>query len=618
MSKIISANKLNRFWMNGVKPTVEKVKNTIKNRTELMNNNEEGKLADALAVKDAINYMTSSMSNIVSENNLSSLPIKTDLMDVDLNDPLAAKNGVHKIFTNDASTLTNSPVNSLEFFGKWECIFHTTAGSGTTKGRLMIKITEFYPKQGRVWVNHYNWTGWSGWFSDYNRMETIINECYTVTNNLNDAPLKTNLLLVHLTDPHSTQNKRHKIFVTNTSELQSCPISNDKGFVGKWEYIYLEANRGMVKITEIYPTPGRVWSNYYNVSTDWGGWKSEYNQIAQLDSELDTVTNNLSSAPLKTKLLEIDRANPHASVNKVHKFSTNDASTLTSSPVSTGPFIGTWECIFHTLNTEDYTNSRIMVKITEFYPVCGRVWYNHYNSTSAWGGWFSDNSLANGNISNTPMKTDMLDIDLTDPGSYKNRKSRISVGDVSTLTNSPFPSGAFYGTWECEFHTLHTDKTKARVMVKVTEYYPTLGRVWYNHYNWSKWTGWRNDGTGTMVDSASTIKANTTGSRVAGALGVKELYNELKAQFIPSDMKIEADTVTTSGETRTITLKGNYTKMLYFNIGNNANPAFPVFLPVGVTFTAPNKVTFKLKVYGNNGVDNSTTGYATGYVFMGQ
>lgn len=56
MSKIISTNKLNRFWVNGIKPTIDKVKNTIKDRSGLMDNIEEDKLADALAIKDALDY----------------------------------------------------------------------------------------------------------------------------------------------------------------------------------------------------------------------------------------------------------------------------------------------------------------------------------------------------------------------------------------------------------------------------------------------------------------------------------------------------------------------------------------------------------------------------------
>lgn len=56
MSRIISANKLNRFWQNGVKPIANKISNSIKNRTDLMNNTEEGKLVDALAIKEALDY----------------------------------------------------------------------------------------------------------------------------------------------------------------------------------------------------------------------------------------------------------------------------------------------------------------------------------------------------------------------------------------------------------------------------------------------------------------------------------------------------------------------------------------------------------------------------------
>ena len=70
MSKIISTNKLNRLWVNGIKPTVNKVKNTIKNRTDLMDVTEEGKLVDALAVKEAINHVASTTSNLTVDTTL--------------------------------------------------------------------------------------------------------------------------------------------------------------------------------------------------------------------------------------------------------------------------------------------------------------------------------------------------------------------------------------------------------------------------------------------------------------------------------------------------------------------------------------------------------------------
>lgn len=70
MSKIISANKLNRFWVKGIIPIVNKVSNTIKNRTDLMNNTSEGKLVDALAIKEAINHVASSTSSISLDSTL--------------------------------------------------------------------------------------------------------------------------------------------------------------------------------------------------------------------------------------------------------------------------------------------------------------------------------------------------------------------------------------------------------------------------------------------------------------------------------------------------------------------------------------------------------------------
>lgn len=105
------------------------------------------------------------------DNTLVGAPTKTDLLNVSLTDPMAEANKVHVIGTSDASTLTNSPVPSGDFYAKWECIFYGySAGDGT---RLMVKVTEFYPVQGRIWYNHFNWTTWTGWVSNWNRVTDL-------------------------------------------------------------------------------------------------------------------------------------------------------------------------------------------------------------------------------------------------------------------------------------------------------------------------------------------------------------------------------------------------------------------------------------------------------------
>lgn len=112
---------------------------------------------------------------LVSTNVLGDRATKTDMLDVDFSSFTSDKNKVHKIGTADASALVNSPVKSGSFYGMWECIPYSLSGS-SVNSRLMVKITEFFPVQGRIWYNHYNWTAWVGWFSEYDRLTGYANK----------------------------------------------------------------------------------------------------------------------------------------------------------------------------------------------------------------------------------------------------------------------------------------------------------------------------------------------------------------------------------------------------------------------------------------------------------
>lgn len=74
---------------------------------------------------------------------------------------------------------------------------------------------------------------------------------------------------------------------------------------------------------------------------------------------------------------------------------------------------------------------------------------------------------------------------------------------------------------------------------------------------------------------------------------------------------IETGSVTNSGQTRTITLEGNYSSMKYFNISMKSYEN--VQAPRAVTFTAPNTVTYQL-TYGANYVTGSLD---QDYLFIG-
>lgn len=60
---------------------------------------------------------------------------------------------------------------------------------------------------------------------------------------------------------------------------------------------------------------------------------------------------------------------------------TDDASKLVDSPVSTGQFIAAKEVFI--LSEKHY-----IVRLTELYPVSGRIWINTYN-LQVWQGWKS-------------------------------------------------------------------------------------------------------------------------------------------------------------------------------------------------------------------------------------
>lgn len=67
--------------------------------------------------------------------------------------------------TEDASKLTNSPVNSGSFYGYRVVRYNST--DSTTTHLVTVEIHEQFPKSGRVWVNTYDiyqsqkWCGWT-------------------------------------------------------------------------------------------------------------------------------------------------------------------------------------------------------------------------------------------------------------------------------------------------------------------------------------------------------------------------------------------------------------------------------------------------------------------------
>lgn len=72
MSRIISANKLNRFWKNGIIPIKNNLNNKIKTKADLMANTVEGYVPDALAVKEGLKEINDSLGRTIVAGGLQS------------------------------------------------------------------------------------------------------------------------------------------------------------------------------------------------------------------------------------------------------------------------------------------------------------------------------------------------------------------------------------------------------------------------------------------------------------------------------------------------------------------------------------------------------------------
>jgi hypothetical protein len=74
---------------------------------------------------------------------------------------------LHKLIyfgTEDASTLTNSPIKSGAFYGYRVVRWNGT--SATEQHMITVEVHEQYPNAGRIWVNTHNKNysaGWYGW-----------------------------------------------------------------------------------------------------------------------------------------------------------------------------------------------------------------------------------------------------------------------------------------------------------------------------------------------------------------------------------------------------------------------------------------------------------------------
>lgn len=89
------------------------------------------------------------------------------------------------------------------------------------------------------------------------------------------------------------------------------------------------------------------------------------------------------------------------------------------------------------------------------------------------------------------LLTDVLQIDFTNPTGESNSYGVIATEDASKLLNSPVADGAFYAYREVLTIKNHTKDYK--VIVRLTEAYPSPGRIWIKAYNpdVSDWSNWK-------------------------------------------------------------------------------------------------------------------------------
>lgn len=89
-----------------------------------------------------------------------------------------------------------------------------------------------------------------------------------------NAPPNNKFLNISLKERFNAINRCHYFRQPNGTEFEGCPsVLKGKEFIGYREIYWYSPINVMVQLNEFYPTPGRVWVNFYNSGT-WTGWKS--------------------------------------------------------------------------------------------------------------------------------------------------------------------------------------------------------------------------------------------------------------------------------------------------------------------------------------------------------
>lgn len=94
-----------------------------------------------------------------------------------------------------------------------------------------------------------------------------------ITNDLNFENIardkyKDNLLQVSISVKKHDANKTRLVLNPSTNS----PV--DGTFLGVWKCCWYDSAHLFVKVEEFYPVCGRIWTNFYNNTEKWSGWKS--------------------------------------------------------------------------------------------------------------------------------------------------------------------------------------------------------------------------------------------------------------------------------------------------------------------------------------------------------
>lgn len=102
----------------------------------------------------------------------------------------------------------------------------------------------------------------------------LINRELFIPGDTTNAPPNNKFLNISLKERFNALNRCHYFRQPNGTEFEGCPpILKGKEFIGYREVYWYSTINVMVQLREFYPTPGRVWMNFYNNGT-WTGWKS--------------------------------------------------------------------------------------------------------------------------------------------------------------------------------------------------------------------------------------------------------------------------------------------------------------------------------------------------------